>query len=304
MDLLGLVFDIQRFSLHDGPGIRTTVFLKGCPLNCLWCHNPESKSFKPQVSYDQSKCVNCMECVKSCSSGAHKNVDGKHQFDFSKSSQCTGSCVKACAYGALKLIGRQMSVDEVLQEVLKDALYYKNSGGGVTISGGEPLLQFDFTLQLLKKLKEHDISTCVETCGQTSKGRLHEIMPYTDLFLYDYKATGNNSHQRFTGVNNTNIISNFNYLYSSGADMILRCPLVPGVNDQPEHLKQIAQLSNDYPRLKAVEIMPYHDLGNDKSRKIGEFPALNNIPAADENKKNQWIELLKQFNCSSLLQNP
>ncbi|KAB2844878.1 MAG: glycyl-radical enzyme activating protein, partial [Melioribacteraceae bacterium] len=178
----GLVFDIQRFSLHDGPGIRTTIFLKGCPLDCAWCHNPESKSFKRQLSYNENLCTSCMECSKVCENNVHSFVNGKHIVDFDACELC-GKCVDVCPSGALQIIGKEYSADEIISLVLKDKKYFENSNGGVTISGGEPLAQFKFTKNLLVKAKKEGLHTAVETCGFAKEQQYLEILPYVDLFL-------------------------------------------------------------------------------------------------------------------------
>lgn len=294
MKLQGLIFDIQRFSLHDGPGIRTTVFLKGCPMDCIWCHNPESKSFKPQISYNSSLCGNCMSCVKICSTGAHKDVNGKHEFDFSMC-QSHFECANECVFGALKIIGRYMEVESIIEEVLKDKAYYENSGGGLTISGGEPMAQFDFTLGLLKVSQSFGINTCIETCGVASKRNFEKVIPFTDTFLFDYKATDSYSHQSFTGLDNKRILSNLDFLYRNGAKIIVRCPLVWGINDSEEHLRAISSLAEKYPKLTGIEIMPYHNLGNNKSHNIGESPLLMNVDTTDEETKHKWIETIKLY---------
>lgn len=197
---MGIVFNIQKFCLQDGPGIRTTVFLKGCPLHCAWCHNPESHSEKSCVLYDKEKCVGCGKCGETCQNGAHAFTT-EHTVDREKCITC-GACVKACDNDALELVGKEMSVDEVLSEVLKDRAFYENSGGGLTLSGGEPLLQFDFSYEVLRQARLNGINTCVETCGFTSTEKITKIAQVTDVFLYDWKLTDDELHKRYTGVSN------------------------------------------------------------------------------------------------------
>ena len=199
--MTGIVFDIQKFALYDGPGIRTVVFLKGCPLKCAWCCNPESQSRQPQLSYNQEKCRHCFSCVPVCSSKAHKILDGKHRLDFGKCC-AIGACVAECAYDALKIMGKRLESDLVLEQVIKDQAYFEKSGGGLTLSGGEPMMQFDFTLELLQKAKKRGLNTCVETCGYAPIHHFRQILPLVDHFLYDYKLTDNSLHQRYTGVPN------------------------------------------------------------------------------------------------------
>ncbi len=188
MPITGLIFDIQRTSLHDGPGIRTTVFLKGCPLHCLWCHNPESQSRQVEISFRAEACALCGECVHACEEFAHRIVDGVHVYDRSRCKAC-GKCAEVCVYEAIQVTGRPQTVEEVLAVVRRDLPYYVTSGGGLTISGGEPILQPDFTLNLLKAAKSEGIHTCLDTSGVGSPRLFEQILPWVDLFLFDYKAT-------------------------------------------------------------------------------------------------------------------
>jgi len=295
----GLVFDIQRFALHDGPGIRTTVFLKGCPLRCLWCHNPESQAFAPELSFRSELCHDCFSCVRVCPSGAHQILDGQHIVDHQKC-ETNGRCVEECAYGALKIVGHEMAVEEVMAEVLKDRDYYLRSAGGMTLSGGEPMAQFEFTRELLRAAKEDGLHTCVDTCGVAQPDKFEEILRFTDLFLFDYKASDPDKHRRFTGQSNELVLSNLDLLYRRGAQIVLRCPLVPGLNDHPEHLREIAGLAKAYPNLKGIQIMPFHNFGCDKAREIGRAPALPELKSANEKTQSKWFAELHRLGCTNV----
>jgi len=292
----GVIFDIQRFALHDGPGIRTTVFMKGCPLRCLWCHNPESQSFEIELSFDESKCDDCATCVQACRHGVHALIP-EHVVDYGDC-QAIGACVEACPSGSLKLIGREVTVEEILDEVLRDRQYFERSGGGLTVSGGEPLSQFNFTYRLLREAKRHGLHTCLDTSGMTSRERLIVVAEFVDLFLYDYKATDAEVHRRLTGVTNRRILSNLAHLYETGARIVLRCPLVPGINDTREHLAGIAEVSIRYPNLEGVELLPFHNMGRDKYVQIGRENPLKYLPTADDVTKNTWVANLHRLGCT------
>ncbi|MCL4705525.1 glycyl-radical enzyme activating protein [bacterium] len=296
----GLIFDIQRFALHDGPGIRTTVFLKGCPLRCLWCHNPESQSFQPELSFRQDKCRDCLSCVVVCQTGAHEERNGRHELTRSRC-ELAGRCVKACPHEALQIIGRKMNIEEIIEEVLKDKDYYDRSGGGLTISGGEPLAQFEFTRTLLQTAKAHGIHTCLDTSGFASQEKFAALLEDVDLFLYDYKATNDVEHKYFAGASNHSILRNLEFLYEHHARLVLRCPLVSGVNDSLSHLEGIAALAAKYPKLQGIEIMPYHAMGRDKAMRIGKPAHLKDLQNADETTKAHWLETLRELGCSAAM---
>lgn len=295
----GLVFDIQRFALHDGPGIRTTVFLKGCPLRCLWCHNPESQSFRPELSFRQDKCEDCFSCVAVCPTGAQYELHGRHRLERSRC-EAYGQCVKECAHEALQIIGAERSVEEIIAAVMKDKDYYARSGGGLTISGGEPMAQFEFTRALLRAAKAQGLHTCLDTCGFAPQEHFSAILEEVDVFLYDYKATEAAQHQSFTGVSNHAILRNLKFLYEQQARIILRCPLVPGVNDALAHLEGIAALAAAYPKLAGVEIMSYHAMGRDKARRCGKPSPLGDLQDTGATTKTRWMETLQRLGCSKV----
>ncbi len=293
----GLVFDVQRTSLHDGPGIRTTVFLKGCPLHCVWCHNPESQSFKPELMFFGDKCTLCGACVKACPVGAHLIEGDSHTVDREKCTAC-GACVKVCLYDALRVVGEERTVQGVMDEVVRDKPFYEHSGGGMTVSGGEPMAQFAFTKALLEAARAEAIHTCVETCGFSRPEQCEELLPLVDLFLYDIKGTDSALHRAHTGVPNEQILENLELLVSRGATVSLRCPLVPGVNDTDEHIAGIAALERKYPQLAGMEIMSYHAMGNDKSRRIGREAELNSVATAEQAQKDEWLTRLRAAGCT------
>ena len=268
----GTVFNIQRFCVNDGPGIRTTVFLKGCMLNCAWCHNPESKSRKPQLMFYANKCIGCMECLKACALGAHALAEGgAHSIDRDRCTAC-GACARACV-GALEICGAEKSVDEVITEVLKDESFYKNSGGGMTLSGGDPFMQHEFSLELLKAAKQNGIHTCIETCGYVSTDILERFVPYVDIFLWDIKESDEQRHVEYTGVSNRQILDNLRYLDRVGASVVLRCPIIPEYNCRDAHLHFIGELAESLDSVIRVDVEPYHPLGSSKSEALGiEYP--------------------------------
>ncbi len=294
-----IIFDIQRASLHDGPGIRTTIFLKGCPLDCLWCHNPEATSPNPQLFFRYDKCTQCGDCVKVCLQNVHKIVDGIHSVDYDKCKLC-GSCVGACNYNALKIIGNEMTVDEVMLEVMADVDFYTNSGGGITLSGGEPLAQFSFSVELLKRCREIGVSTCVETSGFVSDEQFKKILPLVDIFLFDYKVTSSKEHKKFTGVPNERILENLDVAYQHGIPIVLRCIIVPGINDTDLHFMGICDLHAKYPNLKGIEILPYHTMGNNKRTSIGVHETLIDLETVPAEIAGKWIQKLKKLGCEKV----
>ncbi|MHB1130766.1 MAG: glycyl-radical enzyme activating protein [Chloroflexota bacterium] len=282
----GLVFDIQRYSIHDGPGIRTLVFLKGCPLRCEWCCNPESQGAGPEIEFRSSLCQQCGHCLLVCPRGAvnvNLNVtDTAAKIDRNACDAC-GLCAEGCPTGALRLVGRWLTVDDVMREVLRDAAFYRRSGGGVTLSGGEPLAQPGFAAELLRACYEHNIGTAVETAGLVGWPAFEQVLPYVETFLYDVKHMDDVEHRRLTGVSNRLILENLRRLRELDAAVILRLPLIPPLNTSAENLGATADLAAEL-GIKQVHLMPFHQLGKDKYRRLGldyelaERPGLRDTP--------------------------
>lgn len=283
-----VVFDIEKFAVHDGPGIRTVIFLKGCPLHCLWCHNPESQSFRPELLFHSGKCTLCGKCVSLCPEHAHTIEKGEHRFDRTKCRLC-GLCAENCPGESLNMAGREMSVNEVMEQVLKDLVFYRNSGGGITLSGGEPLARFEFSLSLLRAAKEAGIHTAVETGGFAPWEHIERLLPFVDLWLWDVKAS-REKHERLTGVPADPIRENLKKLDQASSPVFLRCPLVPNVNDFEEDLSEIAKLANECAHVQEIDLEPYHPLGEGKSRALGR--SVFHAPFASDADKKRWKEFL------------
>ena len=299
----GVVFDIQRFSLQDGPGLRTLVFLKGCPLRCAWCSNPESQRPDPQLLYDGDRCTLCLKCVPTCPSGALTSAgEGSLSYDLTLCTMC-GACVAACPNSARSISGRVMSVEEVLASVLRDAPFYRRSGGGVTLSGGEPTYQPDFSMALLSDFKRHGLDTAIETCGHADTRTFMSVVEAADHVFFDVKHLDRARHIELTGVPNELILDNLRALMHIHPDVTVRYPLVPGCNDRTDDLRSFAQYLLRLPRMPLVEFVPYHRYGEHKYRLLGRPYRLTGTPACEELEAERACQVLRQHDiaCSALL---
>jgi pyruvate formate lyase activating enzyme len=290
----GIIFDIKKYAIHDGPGIRTTVFFKGCPLNCWWCHNPEGLDISAQVIYRKDRCIGCGECINVCPEGAIALSPSGVITDQCKCVHC-GICVETCPAEARELIGREMSVDEVLEEIKKDILFYDQSGGGVTFSGGEPLMQPDFLLGLLDACGKLDIHRTVDTTGYADPELVLRVAERTELFLYDLKHMDSEKHRRYTGVPNEQILSNLESLAKQGANINIRIPIIPGINSDDENIDRTGAFVSSLPGAYDVNILAYHSAAEGKYRNLGlEYP-LSKILSPSKHKLEAVAKRLEKF---------
>lgn len=288
----GLVFNVQRYSLRDGPGIRTTVFLKGCPLGCWWCHNPESRGREPFVHYDAERCLRCGACVEACARGALSLTPAGVVTD---SALCDGgaACVAACPSEARTLVGRSVTVEALMDEVEPDRLYYDESGGGVTFSGGEPLLQWRFLLEVLAECGRRELHRAVDTTGFAAPEVLMRVARDTDLFLYDLKVMDPELHRRVTGVPLRPILNNLVRLVHAGARVEIRIPLIPGVTDD-RSIEQSGEFLRTLPGIEGVRLLPFHASARDKHRRFGLPWLMNDDDEIPGSALRRWSESLRR----------
>ncbi len=272
----GIITQIQRFSVHDGPGIRTTVFFKGCNLRCFWCHNPETHRLEPELQLQLARCIGCGACLAICPVGAHRLEDGQRRFDRELCQAC-GRCAAECYAEALVLVGRQVSVEEVMADILADRPFYESSDGGVTLSGGEPLLQPAFAAALLAACRVAGLHTAIETAAHVPWERLEALLPLLDLIMLDIKLLDDAAHREVTGVSNRRILENARRLGATGVPLIVRTPVVPGVNDTAEAIGAIAQWIAPLPNLARYELLPFHPMAAGKYESLERAYAARNL---------------------------
>ena len=260
------IFNIQKFSTHDGDGVRTTIFFKGCPLHCMWCHNPESQHYYKELIFHHHKCTACGRCVAKCKQGANSIVDGKIVFDRSKCTAC-GVCTDWCITEARELAGKEYTVDALVKEAMKDKIFYEQSGGGVTLSGGEVMASqhMDYVEEVCRKLHENGVSVFIDTSGYTDYENLKRILPYVDVFLYDIKVMDPEGHKKYIGVDNSLILENLKKLSDEGAGLYIRLPIIQQVNATDEHIESVIHfLKENNIHARQVNLLPYHDIGKGK----------------------------------------
>ena len=292
----GNITDIQRFSLHDGPGIRTTVFLKGCNMKCLWCHNPETINFRNDLMYYDRNCIHCGFCLNTCENGVHTvSSGGQHLIDKSKCQLC-GKCVKGCFSEALKFAARSVSADEVMQEVLADRAYYEESGGGVTLSGGEALCQAEFVECIIDRCREEKINVAVETNLLHDFEKIAPILKKLDLVMFDIKIFDDAEHKKYTGVSNKLILENAKKLDGLGVPFIVRTPLIPGATDSNENILAIAEFTASLKNLAVYELLNFNPLGGSKYTAIDKSNPFADAKPLSKERLAELAELTKDYN--------
>lgn len=298
----GVIFNIQHYSIHDGPGIRTTVFIKGCPLRCLWCQNPESQLLQPEVFFNQEKCVGCGQCAAVCPCGAIEIQEGKARTNRERC-KGRGKCVEVCPYEARSLMGRHVTAGEVFHEVAKDEVFYESSGGGVTLSGGEPLSQPEFAAAILRLCKEAGLHTAVDTCGYAAWETIKEVLQYADLVLFDFKHMEPAKHQEYTGVPNRLILENAKRIYRElRCSMWARIPVVPGYNSTKENIRATAEfISRELGSQVKVHLLPYHKMGEVKYKRLEREDGVLHIEPLEEEKMEELKKIVESFGLETVI---
>lgn len=291
----GLIFSIKRFEINDGVGVRTTVFLKGCPLECLWCHNPEGLSKKQEIGIFSQKCIGCMDCANECE--CHLFTDSGRVFLRDKCKGCM-KCADLCVSGAIVEYGKKYSAEEVLFEVLKDREIYEKTGGGITLSGGEPMLQPDFVLELLKLAKNENLNTALDTCGYAKWENYEKVLPFVDMVLYDLKAFDPNLHKTLTGKDNTLILDNLKKISQTKTKIAVRIPLIPTLNDG--EIKEIGEFLSQLENIVEVKVLPYHNYSSNKYQSLNKSYLLDEIVPPNDEEIKLAIKTLKSYNINAV----
>ncbi len=296
MEIQGFITNIERYSLHDGPGIRSTVFLKGCPLRCLWCCNPESQASFPQLSYIPEKCTACGRCIPVCpyQAIAGSQGDAPVAVDFSRCLHC-GDCTQECYPRALLMIGKEMSAREVVEIVGRDLRFYQNSAGGITLSGGEPLFQPEFSSEILRLCRQIGIHTAMQTCGMAPWDSFRLVLPSLDLVIFDLKILDPQKHLQLTGFTNEQILANLKSLDESAAGIVIQIPLIPGINDSDENLDGMFRLAGRLKHLVGVNLLSYHNLGAGQYRRLGYTYPLESLPVPAAGYLLEKIQLAERY---------
>ncbi|MHA1893343.1 MAG: glycyl-radical enzyme activating protein [Candidatus Helarchaeota archaeon] len=293
--LKAMIFNIQKYSIEDGPGIRTTVFFKGCPLRCKWCHNVESIKPHPQIVWNAVKCIGCGECIKACPQKAIIATKEGLKTDREKCTNC-GACAEACPSGARELIGYEITINELIKEVEKDKPFYDNSGGGVTASGGEPTLQSEFIIEFFKKCKERGINVALDTSGFCKWERLNKILEHVDLVLYDMKVFDEKKHVEYTGISNKIILENLQKINAIGKEIWIRVPVIPIFTASEENIQQIGEYIKDFSHITRVDLLPFHKLGVSKYEKLGLDYACKDFEPPPEEEMKKYKKIMEKYN--------